>query len=687
MAEENKSIQTPQYYPTVNPGYKMSVGANGQGTVFDTNGNIFHFTSPDEALQNALQEANYQGNVELTADNRTMIAAGKDLLSTPFFKLNVLGSINYETSDEELESRSFINVPPTADPEVTYQKTGDTWEFKFNEQNRGISGFNLVGQSATGGDAIHQLSNIAANVVGKDLKQLYSNSKFYKVDMSGIKMDYGKDTNNKTYYYITIPLVAVKDNKSAYVNIEHRGSWSTSVRTTPLARQNALTNIYGSTPFDKSLVNSGPLDTWNFPTTNVNPLDPSVKGWPFFNTIKQNFPTYDYVEKSTGADNNIYEFWLQWFDPSTIGQLSTPATTPATGEETDELDIEGQIFKTLPFNENENPIRDILGKAFDDEIVLTQEDIADLEFNIRNVYINETVSKGGKYKTVDEAVKASISGTPDGQLFEKYMLKYVFPNEGNGGKAEKGDSGGLTSHGLTIDSWKNSAPKVFPGRFTGTAAELASLATAPDGKDVVLAVAKAAFFDVTNKGADNTVPDIFKIMALQDKWAGQNLMGKGGIWQNAKKRFDFCKGDVALSFAISWGWFRICGKNGLLFNLSNMPSPRWGMGWTKRVGLAWFTKDPATGKTLPSPLPYKVLINGTFPKESVYAFYLNESGGVDFCNGRTADIYKLFGSDKFKGGNWKDLNTLTDYTAGNITYTNKDGVSITWDGKNVCVNC
>lgn len=691
MAEENKSIQTPQYYPTVNPGYKMSVGANGQGTVFDTNGNIFHFTSPDDTLQNALQEANYQGNVELTADNRTMIAAGKDLLSTPFFKLNVLGSINYETSDEELENNSFINIPSTPDPEVTYQKTGDTWEFKFNEQNRGISGFNLKDQSATGNDAIHQLSNVAANITGNDLKQLYSSGKFYKVNMTSIKMEYGKDTNNKTYYYITIPLIAVKDDKSAYVNFEHKGSWSTNKRDDKTARQNALTNIYGDTPFDKSLTNSGPLDTWNFPVTDVNSTGTN-KGWPFFNTIKKNFPTYEYVEKSTGSDNNIYEFWMQWFDPSTIGKLTTPTSaTTVVGEETDELDVDGQIFETLPFNENENPVKEnIGGKAFstEEEIILTQQDIEDINFNIKEVYITKTISNGGNFKSINDAVLASITSTTDGQMFNKYMKKYVFPNEGKGGYAEKGDSGGLTTYGMTIGSWKILAPKVFPGVYSGTAEELAALAKDPKGEDVILAVAKVGVFDVTNKGADNTVPEIFKIMALQDMWAGQNLIGKGGTWKNAKKRYEALKGDVQASFAVSWGWFRICGKTGNpLFNLSGMPSPRWGMGWTKRVGMAWFTKDPVTGKALPTPLPYKVLINGVFPKDSMYAYYLNETNGVDFCNGRTADIYKLFGSDTFKGGSWKDLNTLTNYTAGNITYSNKQGVSINWDGINVCVNC
>lgn len=586
MAEENKSIQTPQYYPTVNPGYKMSVGANGQGTVFDTNGNIFHFTSPDDALQSALQEANYQGNVELTADNRTMIAAGKDLLSTPFFKLNVLGSVNYETSDEELESRNFINVPSSNDPEVTYQKTGDIWEFKFNEQNRGISGFNLTGQSATGNDAIHQLSNVAANVIGNDLKQLYNSSKFYKVDMTGIKMEYGVDTNNKTYYYITIPLIAVKDDKSAYVNFEHKGSWSTSKRDDKTARQNALTNIYGGTPFDKSLTNGGPLDTWNFPITTVNSTSTN-KGWPFFNTIKQNFPTYEYVEKSTGIDNNIYEFWFQWFDPSTVGQLTTPVTTNTTTiaeEEINELDVEGQIFESLPFSENDQPVLDNVGKAYngDEEIPLTQQEVENITFNIKLI---QSKIDNGTYSTFNNAVLGEAGKTPDGQLFLDWIA-YQMKHEGAGGKADKHDSGGLTTWGVTIGHWKTHAPIVFPGKYKGTSEELISLATEEGKTNVIIPYIKVTDWDSLGNNT-STAPDLYKVMCYKWTFGGQPKDKGWGLKGGANKFYKDTGGNPVTAFWEFWAWRRRCRNK-----LDELNYLFFGIGWHRAIGVCWLVKDP-----------------------------------------------------------------------------------------------
>jgi hypothetical protein len=660
MAEENKSIQTPQYYPTVNPGYKMSVGANGQGTVFDTNGNIFHFTSPDEALQSALQEANYQGNVELTADNRTMIAAGKDLLSTPFFKLNVLGSINYETSDEELESNNFINIPPTPDPEVTYQKTGDVWEFKFLEQNRGISGFNLTGQSATGQDAIHQLSNIAANVVGQDLKQLYNSSKFYKVDMTGIKMDYGKDTNNKTYYIITIPLISVKDDKSAYVNFEHKGSWSTNKRDNKTARQNALTNIYGDTPFDKSLTNSGPLDTWNFPVTDVNSTGTN-KGWPFFNTIKQNFPTYEFVETTTGLDNNIYEIWFQWFDPSTIGKLSIPppSTPTPTSEETDELDVEGQIFESLPFNENEDPIRKNLGKTYEiEEPPLTQQEVEDITFNIREI---QAKVNNGSYSTISKAVLGEAGKTPDGKLYLEWIA-YQMKHEGAGGVSDPNDSGGLTTWGVTIGHWKKYAPIVYPGKYQGTAEELKSLNTEKARDEVMIPYIKVTDWDSLGNNT-STAPDLYKVMVYKWKFGGTPKSS----WVGKSAADNFYKdtgGDPVTAFWEFWAWRRRC-RNVKLNKLNYLS---FGIGWHRAIGVCWLVKDPRKkingvanpnfGKPLPKPTCFKI-VGTSRSNSSLYNWALSKGFFQPFHE------YELNDSDK---KNFISNNTeFVDFSAGNVS--------------------
>ena len=70
---------------------------------------------------------------------------------------------------------------------------------------------------------------------------------------------------------------------------------------TTSARQSALTNIYGNTPFDTP---PNAPTTWNFPKTDVNSTA-ADKGWPGFNDIKQknnklfqiNFESYFNIKK------------------------------------------------------------------------------------------------------------------------------------------------------------------------------------------------------------------------------------------------------------------------------------------------------------------------------------------------------------------------------------------------------
>lgn len=618
MTEENKSILNTQYYPTVNPGYKMSVGANGQGTIFDTNGNIFHFTSPYEDYQKILQDANYQGNVELTADNRTMIAAGKNLLSTPFFKLDKLGSLNYETSDEELSNNDFINSPSPNDPEVTYEKTGDTWKFRFVEQNRGISGFNLKEQSATGQDAIHQLSNVAANIVGQDLKQLYSNGKYYKVDMNNIKMEYGKNTNNKTYYYITIPLISVKDDKSAYINFEHKGSWTTIGRATYVARLNALTNIYGSTPFDDSISGGGKLDTWNFPKTNVNPSDPKNKGWGYFNTIKQNFPTYEYVEVSTGADNNIYEIWFQWFDPSTVGKLP-----PQKQQQSQPSDIDDEMVSIsgadLTILEEETPNNDPneiqLGRAYDEkeEVELDEVELRDLSFNIERYALQVS---NGSFSTINSAVLADLGNTPDGKLFLEW-ISYQMKHEGAGGTSHKADSGKLTTWGVTARHWKDHAPIVYKGKYKGTEEELKSLNTEEARDNIMIPYIKITDWDSLGNNT-STAPDLYKVMAYKWTFGGQPKGRGWGAKGGADKFYKDTGGNPITAFWEFWAWRRRCrnsNKESEFYGQLNYLS--FGIGWHRAIGVCWLVKDPKKkingkanpnfGKALPKPTCFKII--------------------------------------------------------------------------------
>ena len=668
MAEENKSLETAQYFPTVDPGYKISVGANGQGTLFDTNGNMFHFTSPDDDLKKQLMDAKWSTSVGLTADNRTMIAAGKDLFNTPFFKLDQLGCINYETSNENITN----NVLPAiqgADPEVTYNKTGDIWTFKFEEKSRGVSGFNLAIQSANNFDALHQLSNVAAKIVGNDLKSLYNSGDFHKVDILNIKLEY-KSTTPITYI-ITIPLKKVPIATEAYVNFEHKGSWSTTQRTLGMAQQDAYKAIYGNTPFDSP---TGTPTTWNFPSTKWNATNGN--GWAYLDTIKQNFPLYSFTEKTTDPNNNnVYEVFFQWNDLNSLNLVTkTQTTTPTTDD--DELAIEGEILDTLPSVENQNPVRvKDMAKAIEDEgqLLDNPEIETTVKFNLAD-YTKLLKSSGGSYDAISDAIKASTSATPDGQLFLKWWAN-VLQWEGAGGFAEGGDSGGLTTWGCTIATWKKYAPSIFPGQYTGSDNELKSLNTEA-GKAIIGAVAKVVVWDTVCKKSDNTTSDIFKCIAFENMWGGQNLMGKGTIWQNAQKMNIELGGDVQAAFIVLWGWKRACGKKNL-FNLVGYPGDRWGLGWSSRTGIGWFTKDPITGKVLPKAAPYRFT---TDKRISTYQFYLDVLKGTAFHAG-DADWSKLPG--KAKKGRPNSLDILTESTLGTVTYkSNGMKNAVTYNGPN-----
>jgi hypothetical protein len=668
MAEENKSLDTAQYFPTVDPGYKISVGANGQGTLFDTNGNMFHFTSPDDDLKKQLMDAKWSTSVGLTADNRTMIAAGKDLFNTPFFKLDQLGCINYETSNENITN----NVLPAiqgADPEVTYSKTGDIWTFKFEEKSRGTSGFNLAIQSANNFDALHQLSNVATKIVGDDLKTLYKSGDFHRIDIRNIKLEY-KSTTPVTYT-ITIPLKKVPLATEAYVNFEHKGSWSTTQRTLGMAQQDAYKAIYGNTPFDSP---SGAPTTWNFPSTNWNATNGN--GWAYLDIIKTNFPLYSFTEKTTDPNNNnVYEVFFQWNDLNSLNLVKkTQTTTPTTAD--DELAIEGEILDTLPSVENQNPVRvKDMAKAIEDERQLLDDPEIEttVKFNLAD-YTKLLKSSGGSYDALSDAIKASAAATPDGQLFLKWWAN-VLQWEGAGGFAEGGDSGGLTTWGCTIATWKKYAPTIFPGQYTGSDNELKSLNTEA-GKAVIGAVAKAVVWDTVCKKADNTTPDIFKCIAFENMWGGQNLMGKGNIWQNAQKMNVELGGDVQAAFIVLWGWKRACGKKNL-FNLAGFPGDRWGLGWSSRTGIGWFTKDPITGKDLPKAAPYRFT---TDKRISTYQFYLDVLKGTAFHAG-DADWSKLPG--KAKKGRPNSLDILTESTLGTVTYkSNGMKNAVTYNGPN-----
>ncbi len=77
-------------------------------------------------------------------------------------------------------------------------------------------------------DIAHQYSNIMSKAVGDQLKKLYLEGKYSKVDFDQIIM---KTTgmgegNNQVVYEIEIPFIRVKNKCEAMTGFDHSGGWS-----------------------------------------------------------------------------------------------------------------------------------------------------------------------------------------------------------------------------------------------------------------------------------------------------------------------------------------------------------------------------------------------------------------------------------------------------------------------------
>ena len=76
-------------------------------------------------------------------------------------------------------------------------------------------------------DIAHQFSNHMATRVGDDLKALYKQKIYVKVDLTNIKMT-TKDMNGigNVVYTLKIPFVSVKKPCGAFTAFDHRGGWN-----------------------------------------------------------------------------------------------------------------------------------------------------------------------------------------------------------------------------------------------------------------------------------------------------------------------------------------------------------------------------------------------------------------------------------------------------------------------------
>ena len=80
-------------------------------------------------------------------------------------------------------------------------------------------------------DIAHQFSNKISDRVGNELKKLYTQHKYSKVDLENISMSTQdmNGTGNVTYK-IHIPFVQVSDSCDAFTAFDHRGGWNHAIK-------------------------------------------------------------------------------------------------------------------------------------------------------------------------------------------------------------------------------------------------------------------------------------------------------------------------------------------------------------------------------------------------------------------------------------------------------------------------
>jgi len=88
---------------------------------------------------------------------------------------------------------------------------------------------NYIGlEFVNGSDVAHQFSNKMSEVVGDQLKALYRQGKFSKVDFETIHMSTEGMGTGSVIYTLTIPFIPVNERCEAYTSFDHVGGWNHS---------------------------------------------------------------------------------------------------------------------------------------------------------------------------------------------------------------------------------------------------------------------------------------------------------------------------------------------------------------------------------------------------------------------------------------------------------------------------
>ncbi len=90
----------------------------------------------------------------------------------------------------------------------------------------GCRGMYIGPEFRAGDDVAHQFSNKMTEKVGDQLKALYSNGNFSKVDFTAISMTTKGMGTGKVTYRLAIPFVRVSQKCDAFTSFDHVGGWN-----------------------------------------------------------------------------------------------------------------------------------------------------------------------------------------------------------------------------------------------------------------------------------------------------------------------------------------------------------------------------------------------------------------------------------------------------------------------------
>jgi hypothetical protein len=155
-------------------------------------------------------------------------------------------------------------------------------------------------------DWAHQFCNVAAYLVGKELKEQYKNGQYVKVNFSNIRIvTSGMDMIGDVQFNIYIPFMSVASKCEAYTSFDHAGGWGHAP-----ALQNRLNELQ----------------------SELLPGD--------------SFDVSDLTD--SGEPNGLEEYWIQWRNKVTQKECQTSQQSSPSGSSQPISNNKGDIQLNLP---------------------------------------------------------------------------------------------------------------------------------------------------------------------------------------------------------------------------------------------------------------------------------------------------------------------------------------------------